>query len=569
MINPAANQRGVILFSVLILASVLMLLVGAMLLSGQTALKSMQGWRSHDATLFKAQSVMGKAKYDIYSKFRTYYTAPPAANLASKFAWFDTWSAHSLGSSSAYQAPNAADAGDGYVVTVTIDNVQKTGRGVRTVGLKAQATASDGTTRTVYELVRYRLAPSDVFDYAYFINNFGWLYGSSITINGNVRANGNVETKSTPTVNGDVTAAANPVLATIGDVYGSGWRSDSLSSYRSSSGTSARPTDPPSTTWAGNWKMGYSGTVVEREKHTVLDMPYIAALDDYEYLATEMNGQIKVGNTVVVDNIYDGAGPDGVTGTADDGMVVLNGTSSKPITISGPVVVRGDVVIKGVVTGQGTIYAKRNVHIAGNVSYKNAPSWVKPDNDPEGTVKTNTAKDMLGLAAKGNIILGDYTTSAVYNSTYFKPPFVKPYDTDPTDSDIGYDTDGNASNGCRFDGNYTVLDGGKKINTSGKQADRKYCDSSNDQAFKAVSPSTITRIDGVLYTNHLCGGSTGSIVVNGAIISRDEGINFSGAFKINWDIRLGSESPDGMDIDIYLPRSLVRPLSLYWREVRP
>ncbi len=569
MINPATNQRGMILFSVLILTAVLMLLVGAMLLSGQSAMKSMRGWRTYDGTLFKAQSVMGKTKYDIYNIFRTYYVTPPAANLASKFAWFDSWSAHALGSPFTYSASNNADAGDGYVATVTFVSVQTTGRGVRDVGLRVQATAPDGTSRTIYELVRYRLAPSDVFDYAYFINNFGWLYGSTIAVNGNIRANGNIETQSTPTVNGDVTAAANPLLSTLGDVFGSGWRNDALATYRTSSSTAARPTDPPSATWAGNWKMGYSGTVVERENHTVLDMPYIAALDDYEYLATEMKGQIKVGNTVVVDNIYDGVGPDGKAGTADDGMVVLSGTTASPITITGPVVVHGDVVIKGVVTGQGTIYAKRNIHIAGNITYKNAPSWIKPDNTPDATVATNTKKDMLGLAAKGNIILGDYTTSAVYNSTYFKPPFVKPYDTDPTDADIGYDTGNNPANGYRFDGNYTALDGGQKLNTSGVQTDRKYCDSSNDKAFKAITPSSITRIDGVMYTNHLCGGSTGSIVVNGAIISRDEGINFSGAFKINWDIRLGSESPDGMNIDIYLPRSLVRPLSLYWREVRP
>ncbi|MFA5205886.1 MAG: hypothetical protein WC708_15930 [Lentisphaeria bacterium] len=558
-----------ILFSVLILASVLMLLVGAMLISGQTAMKSMRSWHSYDATLFKAQSVMGKAKYDIYNTFRTYYTTPPAANLAAKFAWFDNWSAHTLGNTSVYRAPNGADIGDGYVATVTIDSVQTTGRGVRMVGLKARVTAADGTTRTVYELVRYRLAPSDVFDYAYFINNFGWLYGAPIAINGNVRANGNIETQDKPTVNGDVTAAVNPVLGTAGDVYGGGWRNDSLSTYRSSSGSSSRPTDPPAATWEGTWKMGYSGSVVEREKHTVLDMPYIAALDDYEYLATEMDGQIKVGNTVVVDNIYDGAGPDGKSGTADDGMVVLVGTSSKPITISGPVVVHGDVVIKGVVTGQGTIYAKRNIHIAGNVTYKNAPSWTKPDTTPEKTVATNTKRDMLGLAAKGNIILGDYTQKEVWDSQYFQPDFVKPYNTDATDADIGYDSDNNSGNGYRFTGDYTANDGGKKLNTSGKQTDRKYCDSSNDQAFKAASPSTITRIDGVLYTNHLCGGRTGAIVVNGAIISRDEGITYSNSFRINWDIRLGSESPDGMDIDIYLPRSLVRPLSLYWREVRP
>ncbi|MEZ5975387.1 MAG: hypothetical protein R3E96_11265 [Planctomycetota bacterium] len=39
-------------------------------------------------------------------------------------------------------------------------------------------------------VLRYSLKPSEVFDYGYFVNNWGWFYGTSIYCYGNARANG-------------------------------------------------------------------------------------------------------------------------------------------------------------------------------------------------------------------------------------------------------------------------------------------------------------------------------------------------------------------------------------------
>ena len=571
MNNPEPqSESGVILVTVLVLTGVLTLLIGSMMSSGHSAILSVRRWRIHDTALFKAQSVMAKAKYDIRASFKTCFDAAPAARLATKFSWFDTWGIDRIGSSAPYYAPRDAAAGDGYVATLSLLSVQNSGLGSRTLGLSVLVTAPDGQTRTIYEQVRYRLAPSTVFDYAYFVNNFGWFYGNTISAQGNVRANGNFAMQSDPKVNGDVTAAINPALSTAGTVTGT-WRYDSLATYRSTSPATARPTDPPSDTYDGRWRQGYPGTAVQRQGNAVLDMPYIADLTDYEYLANTMGGQIKIGGTLVVDKVYSGNGPDGVAGTPDDGTIVLIGTSAKPIEITGPVVVRGDVIIKGVVTGQGTIYAKRNIHIANNITYKNPPGWTKPDNTPATTVTKNAAKDLLGLAAKGNIILGDYTNATWKSATdyYMSPAFTEPYATDASDADIGYDSDKNPATGYKFLADYRAADGGLKVTSKGNVA-RKYYESCNDVAFAATAPTTgITQIDAVLYTNHLLGGNTGSITFNGAIIARDEGIIFSGAINMNWDIRIGSESPDGVNIDIYLPRTLQSPQTLYWREVRP
>ncbi len=51
--------------------------------------------------------------------------------------------------------------------------------------------------------MRYILAPSRVFDYAYFINNWGWFYGDTIYCNGNARSNGQFDVAGyKPTVTG-------------------------------------------------------------------------------------------------------------------------------------------------------------------------------------------------------------------------------------------------------------------------------------------------------------------------------------------------------------------------------
>jgi len=54
--------------------------------------------------------------------------------------------------------------------------------------------------------VQYSLAPSQVFDYAYFINNWGWFYGDTIRCYGNVRSNGQFDAAGyAPTITGQPT----------------------------------------------------------------------------------------------------------------------------------------------------------------------------------------------------------------------------------------------------------------------------------------------------------------------------------------------------------------------------
>lgn len=98
------------------------------------------------------------------------------------------------------------------------------------------------------------------------------------------------------------------------------------------------------------------------------------------------------------------------------GNLVLIGTPQNPIQIDGDIYVTGDVIIKGTVRGRGAIYAGRNLYIAGNVTYQNPPDGPNQGvcqgvTDPDACSRRNMAaeKDELRLAARGTMVVGDYT----------------------------------------------------------------------------------------------------------------------------------------------------------------
>jgi hypothetical protein len=417
--------------------------------------------------------------------------------------------------------------------------------------------------KTIAVTVSYGMSASPIFDYAYFINNFGWLWGAGITVNGDVRSNGNFNFRGNPMVNGDIHASLNPDLGATGSITGNS-RNLNLSQYHSQSSAQARPTNPtdPANPDGTVYEAGYDGTSTRYPNQDVLEMPYLGDLNQYRQLAAARNGRITQGGNVLVDNVYNGNGPDGIAGTADDGSIILIGTAANPIVINGPVVVENDVIIRGVVSGQGTIYSGRNTHIIGNITYDDGPSWPKPDSTPQETAESNSTKDFLGLASKGNIVIGDYTRNdwQVNCGQYLRPPFTQSYETDITDVPLGYDSDNDPSNGYSFNGNYTGFDGGIKDDGTGGSTQRRYYESSlSDATIRSIAMSSnqIRNVNGVMYTNHAFAGKVGSFEINGTIVSRDEAIVYNGSIGINYDVRAfgtGIES-----IDIFLPRDLDLP----------
>ena len=591
-----------------------------------------------------AQSAIESAKRDIYRTFYAYSGGSSGrigTMTGNAFNWFDTYSQgtgpvgsspgtpSSIGSGSVVTLPGTTNISGCAVTPIIHHSGRVSGQPAAIVTLRATAVRNNpgGTisSSTVEERVRFALMRSRVFDNAYFVNNYGWFQGSSITANGDVRANGNLYLDSGCTVNGRAYAARNVELGVIGTIQNTG-KMQSLSSYWSSCGTSARPSSP-AYTGGGYYGGGYdpSQSVTDRlyPYQDELIMPYISDLSEYVAYAQQVGGKISGGISYKIDsngNIthsnlgtinahYSGTGPSGNSALSDKGALVLEGTQSNPIVINGPVVVDSDVVIKGYVKGQGTIYSGRNIHIAGSIQYVNAPSWPHPDSNPDSTANNNLSKDLLGLAAKGNIVMGDYTLSSWLGSSssglqyYLKSgPYVQRYICDASDNTIGYPRTteyGWTSNESTFCGDYTQRDGGKKVEVSSKTewvyengrrvqkttttiADsqtRKYYESvcpekliqqlcNDTQSSRGAYQPTITRIDAVMYNNHGIIGHIGNCTINGSLVCRNEAMIYEGALKINWDHRLYSGLSGSMSDTLGLPMDASRPpQTLSWREI--
>ncbi len=591
------SNDGVVLSVVLLVVGVISIISASFISLAISSTFSFRKWKDVDKSFLTAQSAIEITKQEIYDELYTYYISAPLARSAYKFDWFG----------STTTTPSTSLGKTGYVYNTMANRVVLYGtadvviegvvqnttpiRGPCDIKITAIGYVGDAHFELT-EIVRYELGRSKVFDYAYFVNNFGWFWGSSIIVTGDVRANGNFSFRYGPDIYGDAYAAVNPDIGAAGYIDGTYDFYDLETYFTRNFGKwlYARPGSPTAipSNWkdATYWDMGYNGSPVLYDYHEKVEMPYLGDLQEYKHIANEEGGTLTFPQTTftgsgytlntkkndTVSGVYDGEGPDGVAGTADDGCLVLVGTASNPIEINGPVVVEGDLIIKGYFTGQGTIYVGRNTHIAGDIIAVNPPVWNKPDTKPETTAASNRNKDFLALASKGNTVLGDYTSSTWYNNIkyYIYPngPFCQPYETDASDAVNGYDSDNNSNNGYRFDGDYRQYDGGRYVNdeSTGSSLSRRYYQSSiNRTRFNAYAQSSLlSQVDAVLYNNHLIVGYVGAMQFNGGIVARNEAINFTGSPMINWDIRMGSHSKDAMDIDLYLPLSLAPPKTLYW-----
>ena len=650
----ATSRRGFALLTVLALTAAIVIAVGAVVGYVSNATRQTAQAIGRDVCRLAAQSGIEIAKARIYAAFSSTISASArvigvGSSTTSAFDWFSAYSGSSakrtIGTKNTLTLPVSSEI-SGCTVRTGIARVEHTdGEQFADVTIVAEAVRQNpgGTvsSSTIAETVRFAQQRSKVFNNAYFVNNYGWFQGSGCTANGDVRANGDMYLDSSCKINGNVYASRNDELHVDGDVTGTG-KMDSYSTYKSTTygaANAARPLAKNKTTGetvAGGYDAPdtVSATmpqerIKERMERSV-EMPYIgdvsSAASEYRAWAQELHdadssmSTIKQGGQTIATVYYDGTGPSGqatVTDShgnevaaADYGVLVLEGTQANPIEISGPVIVPNDVIIKGYVKGQGTIYSGRNIHIVGNIQYVNPPTWANKASNAD-----NSTKDMLGLMAKGNIVLGDYTQSSwlsSINKYISQEPYVQQYACDTSDAAIGYpETFGGSysTTECvgaedfakcssagladfvpggydsatgRFgklkttysagetvvaqtSGNYDVWDSRtgtkttKWVNrgsyytkceeTTRLSYDRKYYESvcTDDQISSRAS--TITRIDAILYNNHGIFGKLGKCSINGSLVCRNEGINYSSNLYLNWDLRLFSGSSETVDND--------------------
>lgn len=245
-----------------------------------------------------------------------------------------------------------------------------------------------------------------VFDYCYFINNWGWFYGNNITTFGNCRSNGSFSMGSyRPTIWGKPRfedCNGTDLIGYIDDNKDGQLNNQDggIYSWNNIDGTpsaNGRPSD---------LYAGLQGTSTQNDIQQ-LPMPNLTDLSIYETKAKQEGSYIKIGDTIICD---------GVLGDNEAQQhLYLEGTYEKPIQIYGINVVRGDVIIRGYVAGQGTIYSGRNIYIPQRILYRNPPSERRPSNNSESAREnwraTNVGTDMLGLFSREHIVISDFTNT--------------------------------------------------------------------------------------------------------------------------------------------------------------
>jgi hypothetical protein len=471
---------------------------------------------------------------------------------------------------------------------------------IRSTGWVPNRDDPQAVSHTVESTVLLELTSSEVFDYAYFINNWGWFYGNTITSNGNVRSNGVFDaTNYTPTVAGSprfLGSNGNDLFGYLDD-NGDGVRDGSDGGVYAGWGIEG-----------GSGLQGMAGTQVGGEyvnQHDFnghVDMPNLTDLSLYEQHGLANGASVSIGGVPMSDAVF-GDDP------GETGNLVLVGTATNPIEINGTVVIRGDVIITGVVTGQGVIYAGGNVYVADDITYANPPSSERPNSNSEADFETwlqqNQGADALGLFARENIVLGNPAHN--WFNSYIAPWMSNPSNQSAEDS--GEDGIPNTAEGLdgilgtpdddvlEGDGVWTVetytdahallglipaganvgdpIPGtGEDIDGDGVQdgtltvADLQATNDFNSgywagnipagaSSLADISSLYIATIDAALYTNHAIAGVTlnwgGDVKFNGCVISRNEALVYGAdSLSFNHDARLLG---GGDNFGYYLPRT--------------
>ncbi|MGL4854739.1 MAG: hypothetical protein ACRC37_05745 [Lentisphaeria bacterium] len=526
------NENGFILPLALVWLLTASILAGSIGYMARSSSLQETSWKNNDICFAIAHAIVGEMRSDMLSDFDTYFKLNQSRPTAMR-EWYENVlkveteltnrklvkTNLNISTENKNNEKYPTNWNDATITTRVADyRISPDGS---YIDIMLQGFAKLGTGRKgIEEHMRISL-DTGVFNYAYFMNNKGWMYGSSIYLNGDVRANGNFEFQYNPTVNGSIWAAWNYENNSSGSIS-TGYISQNASSYKSDwltgrkSGTSnARPRsllDVNNSDTLG----GYDPSLLSSNKmpaHSNQDplaMPYLGDLDSYKTLAAneaskgwsmiqykDENGVTRTAKGV----LSNPAGPDGKVGTADDNTIIINGD----FKIMGPLVVEGDLIIKGnykgfdkdptgqtvteedielyttederakqpakkietlvasrkftAINGKGGFFVGRNVHVIGNI----AADVVKSGSNNAALTEDDP---FLSIAAKGCVIAGaPQDLSAKYAQsidTYGSYGFTRPFstmDVDFQNTTVAYkDVYGNTYSVPGFDGNYTHTD---------------------------------------------------------------------------------------------------------------
>ena len=525
--NP--QQQGSVLFTVVIIGAVMCVAITAMLKLSSSSISNAHGrvdWNkayyiSEDAMVWATQSTRDN---------------PPATGSSNYYSTLD-------GSLPLSKLISGGTNGDLTFKAAWVSVVQPSGSANNVYTITSSSMVND-KVRTLQATVT-AFPVSTVFDYEYFLNNWGWWWGTPIYGEGGQRSNWDFDFQGGPTVNG---------LLYAGDLVEQDEQKYIIGTPAPFAGVAAA--DPITYVHDGAPRV---------------TMPNLLNFSNYiaEATADTSTNGIWIGSTQVVAGVVNNGSSSGVSG------LYLVGTASNPIQVKGTVVVPGDLVISGVVTGQGTFYVGGNLYLAGGVSYANGPDFSSaPETmapaDRDAWVAGNQNKDLVAYAVNGAVFGGDVTGGGDRNwlgYEYWYPgsgldyvgdeshlgadgiagtgddniPFAHP--PDATHSDVWYSTWYDADGNGVVNANYNY-DTDINMTTARANAIQGYPTDGggNPVGYNSISTDNAGTFAGVFYTDHALAirSNNGNTQFFGAVISRNEQIVFNGQCHFYYDSRVNS-----------------------------
>ena len=402
-VGPGAANRGSVLVVALCLLLIMTAMCTVMLLYSATDTRQAELSARRAKALFVAQAGL-EAELAELSGLRN------VSRLDRPFQAFEALAGQKL-RSGAWLTKDGLKVGQ-YDVTVT--NVANIDAWTRDLSIRVDAWVPQqdypgAVSRRIDAVARVRIGRGEVFDYVYFINNWGWYYGDTILANGNVRANGQFDgggygayVRALPRFR---TCEGTDLRGRLdeGGIY-SGWDIIGASNMRSDA-NSVWTAEDAQAGRCGPDDVGY--LKCQHPYQEPVPMPNLNDLTMYEDLAKRKASSVKLGTVTVVQGVL-GDDPQ------EPQNLFLHGTKAEPIVLEGPVVVRGTVVISGEVTGQGAIYSKDNIYITSDLKYKSPPSPLPAEASEtpmESWLAQNQGADAVGLYSAGQVVIGNYSGS--------------------------------------------------------------------------------------------------------------------------------------------------------------
>ncbi len=475
---------------------------------------------------------------------------------------------------------------------------------------------SDEPRKTVDVTGQFQLNRSKVFDYTYFVNNYGWMDGfapDQLIINGDMRANGNFSfLNGSPTVNGSVFAAVNekldpPAIGTInqGPVkwsdatyasnynndstpYADRWRQPYEAEIHGAKGTSTYENNrdfvyestggvignkPYGALMADSngyksWTRSPSDgeatySVIDTSQTDELIMPDLSDLNHYKNVSKDYrdtkavfaDGALNPGYLQgAYIEIYDESLKGGKGGYR---KITTNGVIEGSVVIMGteenPIRIHGPVTVTEDCVIKGYVAGQGTIYTGRNTHIVGSIRY-SSQNLEGAEVGTPTFKGASPSAVDAANEKRGLLALAARGSVMMGNPNTF------TDSYPLYYMRPPFTKG-RYDenGNYIPPFDAKQIDYTGRM---RYQSTIPDATINACSES-VNVLDCIIYTNFVGGGNIGTagqgVVFNGTVISRDEAmVVWSLPMRMNYDNRVRERSVSRTPlIDIQLPRSPV------------